>query len=386
MQHASLFALARTGATLLPLLLGASPSASEVLYGFTAFPHDFTAEAVDQVHERILPNETLYAQHMDQCLPWHEALDDTAFPDWLRGDLDEIRSRKLPGQVLYVAMTPSANDRRSLAPACGAEEGEERDLPSSLEGASFASAELQRAYVNYVRRIVDELQPQYINIGIEMSELALQHPEEWPAFEALFRHTVDALRASHPNVKVGLELVLQSIMKPEVTALVRPAAEYGDYVGISFYPYGSAFGETLGAPALAAAAPAQWQQPLEFLRTWTRKPIAIAETGYTTETVSISAGFFSKIEFPGTAALQQEFLTDLIDEAVHSDYLFVVWFVPIDYPKLLAKLEDMGVGAEWMKIWSFAGLFDQDLQPKPAFDLWARWRQQAEMKNAPRRF
>lgn len=386
MQQGSLTAPARAVLALIGLLAAAPADAADVLYGFTAFPHDWTVEAVDQVHEQILPNETLYAQHMDQCLPWHEALEGSDFPAWLRSDLDEIKSRKRPGQVLYVAMTPTANDRRSVAPACSSEEGEERELPPSLEGASFSSAELQRAYVNYVRRIVDTLQPDYINIGIEISELALKHPDEWPAFEALFRHTVDSLRVSHPRLKVGLELVLQSIMKPEVTSLVKPAAEYGDYVGISFYPYGGAFGEAFGAPALPEGVPDQWRTPLVFLRGWTDKPIAIAETGYTTQDVTLSLGFANEVEFRGSAELQTAFLQDLIDEAVHSRYLFVVWFVPIDYPKLLAKLDEMGMGAEWMKIWAFAGLFDQDLQPKPSFSLWAQWREQAAIKSSARRF
>ncbi len=361
----------------------AGPARADVLYGFTAFPHDYTAESGDEVHALILPNETLYAQHMDQCLPWYEALSGDPFPAWLQGDLAEINSRKTKAQTLYVAMTPTANDRKSLAAACGAEEGEERDLPPEIAGAAFDAPAVETAYLAYVRRIIDTLKPAYVNIGIEMSELALQQPKDWPAFERLFRHTVDGLRQSHPKVKVGLELVLQSIMKPSVGAMVKPAADYGDYVGISFYPYGSAFGEMFGAPALPPP-PEQWRAPLRFLRDWTTKPVAFAETGYTTEDVRINVG--DGIDFPGTAELQTAFLTDLIDEAVHQRYLFVVWFVPVDYTKLLAKLDALGAGAEWMKIWVHAGLWDAELQPKPAFGVWPRWRSQAAIAAGKPRF
>lgn len=377
------FARRRLWATALVLATAGPAAGADVLYGFTAFPHDYTSESTRQVHERVLPNETLYAQHMDQCLPWYEALSGDPFPAWLMGDLEEIRSYRTPAQTLYVAMTPTANDRHTMAAACGAEEGEERGLPEALDGKDFDTPEVMAAYVNYVRRIIDALGPDYVNIGIEMSELALNHPDRWPAFETLFRHTVNSLRQSHPRVKVGLELVLQSIMKQSVGDMVKPAAEYGDYVGISFYPYGSAFGELFGAPALPPP-PEQWREPFRFLRDWTGKPVAIAETGYTTRNVRLEEG--GGIDFPGDDALQTAFLEDLIDTAVHDGYLFVVWFVPVDYSKLLAKFAEMGIGAEWMKIWVHAGLWDADLEAKPAFASWSRWKSQVTIRDAEPRF
>lgn len=371
---------------LTPMVAGMETSAraqtQEVLYGFTAFPHDLTAQATEQVHQRIKPISTLYAQHMDQCVPWHQVLAKTPFPQWLERDLEEIRQRKGPTQTLYVAVTPTKNDRRTLAAACGDEEGKERWMPWSLRNAKFDSPAVRFAYTTYVQRIVDALNPRYLNIGIEMSELALKHPAEWPAFDRLFRHTVDALRKSHPDVKVGLELVLQSIMKPSVSALVKPTAEYGDYVGISFYPYGSEFGEKFGAPALPPP-PEQWRGPLRYLRNWTTKPVAIAETGYTTANIRLeSAG----VDFRGDVKLQEAFLRDLMDEAIRDRYLFVVWFVPIDYTRLMDKFRSLGRHDEWMNIWVNAGLYDAQLQPKPALAAWQLWRRQAELKAAPPRF
>ncbi len=353
----------------------------DVLYGFTAFPHDLTAEAVDQVHERILPNATLYAQHMDQCLPWHAALTGGAFPPWLQNDLKEIRKRRTPQQIMYVAVTPTKNDRRSVAAACAETEGEERSMPSALRSARLNAPALKTAYVNYVRRIADELKPAYMIVAIEISELAIKHPGEWAAFDELFRHTVDAMRQSHPDVKIGLEIVLQSVMKQSVGDMVKPAAEYGDFIGVSFYPYGGEYGVKLGAPALPAP-PEQWRAPLRFLRQWTAKPVAMAETGYTTANVRLAdAG----IDFKGDPVLQKQFLEDLIEFAVRDSYLFVVWFVAIDYTRLMAKFRDMGTVQEWMNIWVNTGLFDADLRPKAAFEIWSRWQNQAAIRAAPPR-
>jgi len=356
------------GLTLAPHYAGA-----QVLYGFTNFPHELSEQATAQVHARTVPNSNLYAQHMDQCIPWHEVIDDDSFPAWLQADIEEIRAYREPHQVMYVAVTPTQNDRRSLSEACGDSDDETRSVPRSIRGEPLNDEGVKEAYVEYVRRIVDALDPTYINIGIEISELALRHPDEWDEFDELFRHTVDALKVSHPDVQVGLELVLQSIMEPNVGRMVKPTAEHGDYIGISFYPYGSEFGEIFGAPALPPP-PAQWRVPFDFLRDWTNKPVAIAETGYASETVVVEEG--PGITFPGSRALQQQFLEDLIRVAVRDDYLFVVWFVPVDYSRLLSSLAAYGGVPEWMKIWVTAGLFEPDLSPKPAFALWDRWQNQ----------
>jgi hypothetical protein len=357
--------------SLLCLALGAgSPLRAEVLHGFTNFPHDLTPDAAEVVHGLTVPNSTLYAQHMDQCLPWHEALSGAPFPDWLQADLAEIRRFRSPHQTMYVAVTPTMNDRQTLAEACGADEGSPRPLPDALQGRPLDDPAVMKAYLAYVRRIFDALDPAYANIGIEMSELALRAPQEWPAFARLFRATVDGLHDSHPQVHLGMELVLQSLLDPAVADLVKADAEYGDYIGISFYPYGGGFGELFGAPALPPP-PDEWRAPLAFLRGWTDRPVAMAETGYASAPVRVEEA--GGVDFGGDPDLQTLFLIDIMAEAKAQDWAFLVWFVAADYTRLYDKLAASGAGAEWMKIWMHTGLWDADLAPKPALAVWNRW-------------
>jgi len=304
---------------------------------------------------------------MDQCVPWAEVLSGDPFPDWLQNDLAEIRAYRQPHQTMYVAVTPTQNDRRTLAEACGPDENDTRRMPRELRNRTLDDPVVMAAYLAYVRRIADALSPTFMNIGIEMSELALRWPDEWPAFATLFRRTVDGMRASHPGVKMGMELVLQSIIAPRVGDMVRPDAEYGDWIGISFYPYGGAFGEVFGAPPLPAP-PGEWREPFAFLTQWTDHPLAIAETGYATANTRIEDA--GGVNFPGNPDRQRAFLRDLVAEADARRWLFVVWFVPADYTRLYERLAATGAGAEWMKIWMHTGLFDASLTPKPALSDW----------------
>jgi hypothetical protein len=187
----------------------------------------------------------------------------------------------------------------------------------------------------------------------------------WPEYAALFSHVYDAIKADAPATQIGAEFVLQSLMHHGVGPLVKSVVDKSDYLGLSFYPYGSSWGTYFGAPALPAGLD-EWRKPLAWVRGYTSKPIAVCETGYITKNLRLeSVG----LQFSGNPERQASFLRDLLDAAMRDRYAFLVWFVPVDYDRLLAKLKDAG---EWKRIWMHAGLFDSDLRPKPA---WAVWRE-----------
>ena len=350
-------------------------STPSVLFGFTAFPYDLTPEAIEQVHQIILPQSNLYALHFDRCLPWREALENKPFPKWLQDDWQSIKRYIPETHTVYVAVTPSAIDRRSLAPACSSRDEEEEPVP--FKSASFTHPDVMQAYLNYVKRVVDFFQPRYLNIGIEMSELSLRYPKEWPPFAALFMYVYDALKSQYPSLQIGAEFVLQSLMLPRVANQVKPVVNKSDYVGLSFYPYGSNYGVRLGAPPLPAGAD-QWNAPLHWVRQYTTKPLALCETGYITQPLYLKQG---NLRFAGSDNLQAAFARDVLQAAVRDRYAFVVWFIPVDYDRLFAKLPP---GSEWKSIWMHAGFFDKDLRPKPAWSVWQNFAQDMRHSEAPR--
>jgi hypothetical protein len=236
-------------------------------------------------------------------------------------------------------------------------------LPQELIGARFNDPLIKQAYLNYVRRVVEQFNPSYINIGIEISELALQEPENWPDFAELYDFIYAEIKQEFPDINIGAEFVLQSLLDDDVANLVKPLVEKSDYIGISFYPYGSEFGELFGAPPLPDP-PDQWLEPLAFLEDYTDKPVGIAETAYTT-TNQVAFG----LNFLGNVQLQQDFVEDLVRISSEEEYIFVIWFVPVDYDKLWEKLPP-GDSKELSKVWVNAGFFDMNLDQKPAWENW----------------
>ncbi|MCA9838847.1 MAG: hypothetical protein KC422_18165 [Trueperaceae bacterium] len=336
------------------------------LYGFTAFPYDLTLEALENVNTLVIDNSSLYAVHnmgFGDCLPWQEALKGQAFPQWIQDDWADIKARIPAGVPLSVHITPTQSDRYTLAYQCGITADEAGQMPQELIDKPYNDPQIITAYSNFAKRVVDYFEPDFLIIGIEMSELSLSHPEEWEKFAELMTATLERLHASQPNLKLSVEFVLQSLLLPRVAEQVKPLVEQLDFLGISFYPYGSEFGEYFGAPALPAP-PAQWLEPLEWLRSYTEKPIAIVETGYSSKHRKVN-----NVNFTGDEALQAAFLKDLIRFAKEDSYLYLIWFVPVDYEKLLAKLPQ-GDTATVAEIWVNTGLFDSDLKPKLAWRTW----------------
>jgi hypothetical protein len=71
----------------------------------------------------------------------------------------------------------------------------------------------------------------------------------------------------------------------------------------------------------------------------------------------------------GSTKLQKAYIEDLGTIAERDDYLFVVWFLAIDYDELYKKIPE-GDGSN--KIWRNIGFLDGKLRPKPAWESWQR--------------
>jgi hypothetical protein len=73
------------------------------------------------------------------------------------------------------------------------------------------------------------------------------------------------------------------------------------------------------------------------------------------------------LTLPGSPEWQAEYVRDVGAFADRDNYLFVIWFTPVDYQKLWEKL---GATDGIHKLWEFNGFMDQNMNPKPAWSVW----------------
>lgn len=329
-------------------------------------------EAIDRVDELVDPVSDFTAIHLDlnECVPWSQMIADEPLPDWLAESFAAQAARIPSEQFTYVSVTPTAQNRVDVAAQCGESEGEKLPLPAAIADAGFDDPVLVAAFNRYIDEVVAAFSPKYLLIGIEMTELSRERPAVWPQFEKLYFAAYDHVKSTQPDVSAGPGLVIQSLLLDRVADQVKPVTEKADFLGMSFYPYAAPIAAAGGVP-LPVEPPQQWREPLEFLRGYTDTPIAIAETGYATRNFRLDT---VGIDIIGSEKLQEQFLTDLANEAAREDFLFIVWFVPVDYPALTEALKPSGQALDLFKIWEYAGLWRPDTSAKPALEVWKQAR------------
>jgi hypothetical protein len=338
------------------------PHVSPTLFGITAFPYDTTQNAVDNVRRLITDNSTLAAVHLDNGIPWREMLDSAPLPPSIRSDWANRASAIPKSRPVYVGMAPLDTDRKSLAPDLG-DKGREA-MPGELRAVALDDHKVIAAYLRYVSFAIDAFHPSYLNIGIEAGEIISRDLSRWPQFVKLYSTVYDAVKRDHPEIKIGISFGLGELRSPSEARAAKLILDKCDYVGLSFYPYASGFDEKFGAPPYGGDKP--WREPLAWIRKYTKQPIAICETGYSTQDITISQ---YNLKLKGDPNTQAAYVRELFQTAQQDHYLFVVWFLAVDYDKMYAK---MPAGSDAMLLWKNIGMLDGDLHPKPAWEIWKK--------------
>ncbi|MCA9657059.1 MAG: hypothetical protein KC486_01830 [Myxococcales bacterium] len=329
--------------------------------GMTPFPYDVTQEAVDWVYGRLAVDVDLLAFHTTSGVPWVEAGMD-ASADGYGASVKTIWATHLDqlggGHEVYVALTPLDDSRSKLADYWAAEE--HMPLPAPWDSYDFDAPEVKAAYLSFCRQAILTYEPDHFAIGIEVNLLKANAPERWDAFVDLHSATYTALKAEFPDLPVfatftGVDLLegwtaLDHAAQMDALADVLP---YSDYLGISFYPFMSAY---LANPYPASA----WD---DFVALAGGKPVVIGESGFPAQTTELKDFMLT---FEGTPEKQEAFVADMLAAADVHSFPFVVNFLVRDYDALWEAIN----GGDYEAIWRDTGFYDEGGAGRPALDTW----------------
>ncbi|MBI4613066.1 MAG: hypothetical protein HY720_05600 [Planctomycetes bacterium] len=318
--------------------------------GFTPFPFEFSLEAVEETYGRIREHGDLDVHHLDEGVPWPEALEGGLSPGAQR-DL-EFRVAHLSGnRRVFVAVTPIADSRDGLAKYRGDSPNMER--PDGWEGKDFDDPDAIRAYTNFCRAIVERFHPDYLAYGIEVNLLAEKNRDAYSRLGTMAREVYRTLKEERPDLPVFLTFGHSGAAGEDFSA-IRELLPYSDLVAVSTYPTREDALSDRWLASVRALAP--------------EKPFAIAETGFIAEDLTILGH-----TQPGNEAGQAEYVSRLLQRADEQRAEFVVWFVPRDYDRLWAQWESLGAPNELAKIWRDTGLWDGEGRPRAGSQVWDSW-------------
>jgi hypothetical protein len=224
------------------------------------------------------------------------------------------------------------------------------DWPDSLGPACVSNPELQIAFKNYARVVVESMRPDYLALGAEVNGYALKPhdgcPDDFEAYITLYKETYALVKSMRPDLPVFVTFQLDFMHRAGQQMMPARFMPELDRLALSLYPSGD----------LTQFTPDQI--PSDYV-SWARVatpdlPLIVSETGYGT----VAAGGAI-----GSTDLQEQYVRWLLNEAAVQRAELVTWFFSTD-PRYVPP--GFGVVDSFRSM----GLATPRFQPKPALDVW----------------
>lgn len=332
--------------------------------GFTAFPYDESAEALTETYQNVTQLGDLFLNHLDFGVPWDEALNGLPFPEEVQNTLDATRTGLQPGTKVVLTATPTDQNRNQLARYWN-NNGTHQDLPVFWQNKAFNDPDVITAYLQYCRRIIDAVDPDYFGYGIETNSSFRNSDPEFEAFLELAETVYTTLKAEYPQLPIFLSIQDQSFPNSKSELLVTSGRllAHSDIIAISTYPF--LYYLDIQRDANPALFEDDWLQ--DFRAIDPSKPIAISETGFCAEDLVIEN---LGIDIQGRPEWQEAYMHKLFDMAQRSDLEFLAWFVYRDYDMLYNRTVNP---ADILKVWRDNGLRDGVGDKRASHLVWEEW-------------
>jgi hypothetical protein len=337
------------------------PETRSFYMGFTPFPYEMSADAVNYVYDRLNTDADIINHHFDNGVPWEEAFSGAEFPQAIKDDWNYRKTKTSPNHKVYLSVTPLDFTRSALAAYRGVSDN--MPLPARWSSYHFSDEHVKTAYLNYCKRIIDFFKPDYFNMAIEANLLYVNKPDLWSDYLQLHTFIYHELKVAYPELPIfssvsGAPLLkgfLDGVDHVQQRLAVLQLMEYSDMYAISFYPYLSSY---LGDPYPENA--------FDELFHVSEKPLAIAETGYAAQKFSINAGK-GLVTIDADPLKQQKYEEDLLAACDRRKAEFVINFCLRDYDQLWVQI---GSPIDINIAWRDSGLYDENGNARVALTTW----------------
>ncbi|HEY6565084.1 MAG TPA: hypothetical protein VIY86_11340, partial [Pirellulaceae bacterium] len=322
---------------------------------------------IQETYRTLRAHGDLVLFHLDNGVPWPEALDNKPFHPNMQAELDVMRQQARHFRKVYVSATPQSHDRATLAKHWSVDQHQE--LPKAWRNKKFDDPQVIAAYINYCRSLIEFFDPDYFAYGIEVNGTLTPRHANYKAFLTFVKQVHGTLKRDYPALPIFVTFQTGSFEASweEQWELNRILVRYSDMVGMSTYPFWVP-NHIKPRRADVAYLPRDWFSRMADLAP--DKPFAVTETGYIAEDFRQYG-----VSIQGRPEWQARYVDFLLQGCQEAKAEFVVWFVPRDYDQGMATLRRMGVSIEGAEIWRDTGLLDGSGRRRSGLDVWDAWRQ-----------
>ncbi len=330
-------------------------------YGFFPSPPEATLESIFQLYKDMDSHGDFVL--IQQNTAWEDFVNGTDGESQTRTDL--INQVKLANQnnLEYIFVIDALN---------GLNRKEFIGLPAGWE-ANFANPNVRSAYRNYALWVVRTFQPRYLGLASEINTYMDAHPDDAGNFISLYNEIYALVKAEAPATQIFVSFQWDDLNnmfpQPEEGDRQRLSPNWEqieafepnlDLWVISTYPY-------FVFPS-ASEIPADYYTPL---LSRTGKPLAIAESGFSSRAVGFAQG----------SPEDQVIYLNAVHEQLGSRLAFWVNTILTDfnmdsYAAEMAKAGRDPKDTEALSNFAFIGFLNPDRSPKPAMVVWDGFQQQ----------
>lgn len=328
-------------------------------YGFFPSPPEATLQSVMDLYKALGNHADVVL--LQQNVPWEEFLQGADVKSARITDITNqyILAAQNNLEIIFIVDALNGLNRREFL-----------SLPAKWE-TTFANPDVRAAFKNYTLRIVQDFHPRYLGLASEINTYMDAHPEDAPNFISLYNEVYAAVKTEAPETQIFVtfqwEDLNNAFPQPEEGNRKKFDTNWEqvevfepnlDLWVISSYPF-ITFEN-------GADIPADYYTPL---LTRTSKPLAIAE-----------GGFISRDAGPANGSPQSQ--VDYLN-AIHSQigerltfwiYLILSDFNLKSYEKIMRRQGQSNDDMNTLGMFTSVGLREFDGTPKPALDVWDRFR------------
>lgn len=330
----------------------------------TPWPADFTVAAVDDAYRFINNHCDAVSHHFDEGVPYEEAYRNLPWPSALREEIARRKEKTQPGKVVFLSVAPLNLTRKEKADYYR----ETTDVPDSIQQhwkmLPINHPSVITAYTRFMGYLMDELQPRFVNFGVESNEVG------WDAtgftqYKEFLAAVHNGLKTKYPSLPFFISFMVSD--HPASLSLAAQLLPYTDYVSLSAYPYIHAL-TTADGITDPERFPADYFT--RFLDLAPDKPWGFAETGYIAEDLVIPTYSLNK---KGTEEWQKDYLQLVCELSERRKAQFLIWFCSSDYDAGNNRLKAVGLYQDLFGLWEDTGLRDENGRQRPACATWLQW-------------
>ena len=201
--------------------------------GVTPWPADCIFDEINNANNFINNQCDIVSHHFDDGIPYEEAFTNQPFPAAFLQDVLTGKTKTNPGIKIFLSVSALNLTRKEKSGYY-----KESTFPDSIKNKwknlPVNDPNVVTAYINYISWLIDQLQPVFVNYGVE-SNFSRWNASACSNYRDFISKVYPQLKSKYPLVPFFIRFIVDESAEGYRNA--QQLVPYTDYIALSAYPY-----------------------------------------------------------------------------------------------------------------------------------------------------